>query len=180
MRQQRTESCRAPWAQRAPVRRYWDMAAACLRLVRAEPPAVNAFLPLSPLCQCVGSAAVIVYFCCAWGGKGLPKEGKAFIRYLCRRLPDLDRPTFDAAFDVFCEVTGTDVRGFGPSTYEFVLCMGENLTQRQKIRAARHCLVWARQGDPRSAQQAATEIFTSSAAPEGRAGNLVALLAANR
>ncbi len=177
VRAERAAACRAPWAERGPVVMYWDMAAACLRRVRAEPPAVSAFLPLSPLIQCVGSAGVVVYFCCAWGGKGLPKEGEAFIAHLCELMPGLDRPTFDAAVAAFSAVTGCDVRGFGPSTYEVVLTLVPGLTRCEKIRAARACLILARRGEPRGAIEVAMEVLALSACPEGRAGNLAALLA---
>ena len=174
-REARTAACRAEWAGSAPVAEYWDQAALCLRRMRAEPGAICAFLPLSPLCRCPGSAAVVVYFCSSWGGKALPKEGKDLIEYLCGHIPGLDRPAFDAASVRFCAATGADVRAFGPSAYEYCLAWEPPPTKQQRVRAARECLIRAQTAEPRGPLAVATEIMEADGTSVGRAGNLVAL-----
>lgn len=179
--EKRTAACRAEWAGRSAVAEHWDQATRCLRLVRAEPGAICAFLPLSPLCRSAGSAAVVVYFCVSWGGKALSAEGKDLIKYLCGAIPGLDRRQFDAALPGFCEATGTDVRAFGPSAYEYCLAWDPPPTKAQRTKAARECLIRAQTADLRGPFAVATDIIGmlgSKGGSVGKAGNLVALLAA--
>ena len=177
-RETRTAKCRARLAGRAPDAKFWNHAARCLRLVRAESSAVNAFLPLSPLCQCAGSAAVVVYFCVSWGGKALHYDGKKLIEYLCAQIPGLNRVAFDAAESAFCAITGADVRAFGPSVYEYLLALSPRLTKRYRVWAARECLIRAQEpADPRGPLILASEIIQATASSVGLAGNLVGQLA---
>lgn len=173
-RARRTDAARLGHARSSsPV--WWKLAATCLRSARADPHSIAAFMALSGLCQSRATAAAVAYFCMGWGEKELPLADKALIEWLCRKAK-LTRPTFDAAFGEIGDLTGWDVRAFGPSTFEYILLVRTGLSKPEFVKAAAECLVRAQKFDARSAETVAAEILQAPTRACGYAGNLVKLL----
>lgn len=153
----------------------WRRAATLLRQLQASSESVSAFLPITALCTCAPSTAVVVHLCIQWGGCDQGLLDGALRKRLCKAT-QVTRSAFDRAYDVIVnKLDGGNVRAWGPSTFEYVYEARGRLTKQELISAVRCCLLQSQTWSDRPASLIAAGIIGNSSAT-GYAGNLVTLL----
>ena len=153
----------------------WYRAASLFRHLRATSPAVSAFLPIAALCSCPSDTAVVVHLCVQWGGCGLGIVDGALREELCKKVKCSRNEFVNSYNAIVFRLDGGDVRAWGPSTFEYVYEMRDQLTRPGLIRAVRCCLIRSKTWTDQPASVVADEIMSNQAST-GYSGSLVTLL----